>query len=93
MTREKVTPEARVMAAKDCSEGRLSQSEAARRLGVNLSTVREWVQRYKANGTSVFRVQDQNTVYTEELKLKAVKEYLSGAGSQRKIAAKYGFLS
>ena len=40
MPREKVTIEERVTAAKDCVEGRLSQSEAARRLGVNESAVR-----------------------------------------------------
>ncbi len=50
MSREKVTPEERNMAAKDCAEGHLSQAEAARRLGVNESAVRGWVQRYKANG-------------------------------------------
>lgn len=93
MSREKVTPEERIMAAKDCTEGHLSQAEAARRLGVNESAVRGWVQRYKANGVLAFRVQEQNTVYAEELKLKAVKEYLTGAGSLGTITAKYGLRS
>ena len=68
MPREKVTPEEKAMAAKDCTEGRLSQTEAARRLGVDESTVREWVQRYKANGASAFRIREHNAVYSEELK-------------------------
>ena len=68
MPREKVTPEEKAMAAKDCAEGRISQTEAARRLGVDESTVSEWVQRYKANGASTFRIREHNAVYSEELK-------------------------
>ena len=93
MPREKVTPEEKAMAAKDCAEGRLSQTEAARRLGVDKSTVREWVQRYKANGASAFQKQEHNAVYSNELKLKVVEEYLSGVGSLREIAAKYSLRS
>ena len=93
MPRERVTIEERVMAAKDCTEGHLSQAEAARRLDVDKSTVREWVQRYQASGVSAFQKQEHNAAYPEELKRKAVEEYLSGAGSLRKIAAKYGLRS
>ena len=78
MPREKVTIEERVTAAKDCVEGRLSQSEAARRLGVNESAVRGWVKRYKANGELAFQKQEHNAAYSIELKLEAVKKYLSG---------------
>ena len=87
MPRERVTIEERVMAAKDCTEGHLSQAEAARRLGVDKSTVREWVQRYQASGVSAFQKQEHNAAYPEELKRKAVEEYLSGAGSLRKIGS------
>ena len=72
MPREKVTPEEKAMAAKDCAEGRISQTEAARRLGVDESTVSEWVQRYKANGASAFRIREHNAVYSEELKRNTV---------------------
>ena len=91
--REKVTPEEKAMAAKGCAEGRLSQTEAARRLGVAESTVSEWVQWYKANGASAFQKQEHNAVYSDELKLKVVEEYLSEAGSLREIAAKYSLRS
>ena len=93
MAKEKVTPKEKIMAAKDCTEGHLSQAEAARRLGVDKSTVREWVQRYQASGVSAFQKQEHNAAYPEELKSKAVEEYLSGAGSLRTIAAKYGLRS
>ena len=93
MPREKVTAEERIEAAKACAEGRMSQLEAARRLGVDWARINEWVARYKSQGESAFRKQEHNTVYSEELKSAAVKEYLSGTGSLREIAAKYGLRS
>ena len=93
MPREKVTPEERTEAAKACVEGRMSAGEAARRLGVDESQVREWVFRYKAHGAEAFREQERNTVYSSELKAQAVREYIKGNLSQREIAAKYGLRS
>lgn len=93
MPREKVTPEERTEAAKACVEGRMSAGEAARRLGVDESQVREWVFRYKAHGAEAFREQERNTVYSSELKARAVREYIEGDLSQREIAAKYGLRS
>lgn len=93
MSRGKVSVEERIEAAKACAEGRMSQREAARRLGVDHTTVREWVSRYKAQGAQGFKEQEHNTNYSEETKRKAVEEYLSGAGSLRKISARYGMRS
>ena len=93
MSKEKVTVEERIEAAKACAEGRISQCEAARRLGINESTVREWTTRYKVQGVLAFQRQEHNTVYSEELKAAAVKEYLSGSNSQKEISAKYGLRS
>lgn len=93
MPREKVTPEERTEAAKACVEGRMSAGEAARRLDVDESQVREWVFRYKAHGAEAFREQERNTVYSSELKAQAVRECIKGNLSQREIAAKYGLRS
>ena len=93
MSREKVTVEERIEAAKACAEGRASQAEAARKLGVNRSSVKEWVRRYRAQGVSAFQKQEHNTVYSKELKAAAVKEYLSGKDSLEGISAKYGLRS
>ncbi len=90
MPREKVTAEERIEAAKACAEGRISQAEAARRLGLHKSTVEEWVRRYEAKGVLAFKEQEHNTVYAEELKTEAVKEYLDGKGSLKEISSKYG---
>ena len=93
MSKEKVTAEERIEAAKACAEGRMGPSEVARRLGIDVATVLEWVIRYKVQGVLTFRKHEHNAVYSEELKAAAVKDYLSGTGSQTEIAAKYGLRS
>jgi len=93
VSREKVTAEERLAAARACAEGRISQATAAKRLNVDESTVNEWVVRYKARGVTAFEEQKHNSVYSEELKRQAIRDYLSGNGSQKKIAAKYGLRS
>ena len=93
MSRSKVTAAERIEAAKACTEGGISQSDAARRLNVDRSTVREWIARYMANGASTFFESGHNAVYSDELKLQAVKEYLNGHGSLKNIAARYGLRS
>ena len=90
MRRVKVTPEGKLQAAKECAEGKISTSEQARRLGVDHTRVREWVQQYKAQGASAFLDTGSNKVYSLELKAKAVREYLDGKGSCLEIAAKWG---
>jgi transposase-like protein len=49
-----------------------------------------WVYRYRENGTLAFLNTGKKSVYTPELKLKAVQSYLRGEGSLRAVAAKYG---
>ena len=93
MSRSKVTAGERIETVMACIEGRMSKAEAARRLGVSLSRVKEWVRRYKVQGVSALQEQTYNTVYSEELKTAAVKEYLSGEGSLEGISAKYGMRS
>ena len=93
MSRGKGTVEERIEAAKACVEGRMSQSEAARRIGVDESSVRGWIARYKAGGVLAFKEQEHNTVYSDELKALAVREYLEGKGSLQEISAKYGLRS
>lgn len=93
MPREKVTPEERIGAAKACAEGRMSSREVARRLGVDEAQVREWIFRYKSHGAEAFQKQERNTIYSGELKVQAVREYIAGNLSQREIAAKYGLRS
>ena len=91
--RSKVTVDDRIAAAKACIERKMSQSEAARRLDVDKSTVRNWVARYKAGGPLALKDLNNNQVYSTALKEKAVQEYLDGKGSLKDIAAIYGLRS
>ena len=93
MSRGKFTVEERIEVARVCAEGKLSHSEAARRLGVSRPRITEWVARYKVGGALAFKEQEHNTVYTEEVKAAAVREYLEGKGSLQEISAKYGMRS
>jgi transposase-like protein len=93
MHRRKVTVTEQIEAAKICIEGKMSQPEVAERLGVSDTTVIRWVRRYKAGGVLAFKELERNTVYSAEIKQEAVTEYLSGKGSLRDIAAKYGLRS
>lgn len=71
--------------------GRIRLREAARRAGVGHSTMENWVSRYRSEGVTALR-ENGNAAkrrYSEEVKRKAVEEYLSGQGSSMAIAEKY----
>lgn len=71
--------------------GRLRMREAARRAGVGHSTMESWVSRYRAEGLSALAENGNRAKrqYSEEVKRKAVEEYLSSQGSSMAIAEKY----
>ena len=75
--------------------GRLQIWEAARRAGVGHSTMESWVRRYRAEGLSALAENGNRAKrqYSEEVKRKAVEEYLSGRGSSIAIAEKYQLCS
>ena len=85
----KIQAEEKIRLVEACEEGELSQTEAAMQAGVDDASIRDWLVRYRSEGRLGFLEQDQNRVYSTELKLQAVMDYLSGGGSQRKICEKY----
>lgn len=87
--KNKLNAEEKVQIAQDCIEGRISQAEAARRVGVDESSIRAWIAKYKSEGSYGLWQTEKNRVYSEELKLQAVMEYLGGKGSLREICKKY----
>lgn len=87
--KNKLNAEEKVRIAEDCIEGRISQAEAARRVGVDESSIRAWIAKYKSEGSYGLWQTEKNRVYSEELKLQAVTEYLAGSGSLREICKKH----
>ena len=87
--KNKLNAEEKVRIAKDCIEGRISQAEAARRVGVDKSSIRAWIAKYKSEGSYGLWQTEKNRVYSEEWKLQAVTEYLAGSESLREICKKY----
>ena len=75
----------------ECLAGRMRMREAARRAGVGRSTMHTWISRYRAEGASALceNGNAQRRTYSEEIRQKAVEEYLSGLGSAMAIAEKY----
>ena len=67
----------------------ISFSEAARLTGVNKESIRRWRNLYLSDGPTALMSQTSNKVYSQELKLQAVHEYLDGKSSQADIVKKY----
>lgn len=84
----------RLTLIKECLAKRMRIREAARRAGVHSSTMQKWISHYKAEGET--GLQDGNKdqrSYSEEIKQKAVKDYVSGGGSLLSVASRYNIRS
>ena len=87
--RGKVRPEEKVEIVRRCMAGELGVCAAGRLVGVTEKSVRRWIARYEAEGAETFLPSERNRVYSAELKLQAVREYLSGESSALEISKKY----
>ena len=87
--KQKTSPEEKVKLVRKCLNGEFGVCEAGRLVGVNWKTVRRWIARYEVEGVSGFFSQERNRVYSPEVKLNAVRDYLSSKGSLLEICIKY----
>ena len=90
MRRRKYTVEQIICIVKEYCNGDLGYESLAAKYHIDDSIIREWVIQYKKNGVSAFIQEEHNRVYSEDIKLQAVTDYLNGKGSQQEITAKYG---
>ena len=74
---------------KRCLSGELGVCEAGRQVGVNQQSVREWINRYEAEGEEGLTPAEGQRRYPKELKESAVKDYIAGKGSLEEICKKY----
>lgn len=87
--KEKLKVEEKIDLIRRCQTGEMGKTEASRIAGVALKIIYHWLARYEAEGESGFMAYSRNRVYTPEAKLNAVRDYLSGKGSQLEICKKY----
>lgn len=69
----------------EIAKGKISQSEAAKRLGIGKTSIREWLSKYRSEGEIGLECSSQNRIYSIQTKQQAVEVYLTGKYSQQKI--------
>jgi transposase-like protein len=87
--KSKIDPAEKVKIIERVLADEISAAEAARLIGVDWSSIRDWRNLYLSDGPSALMVQSNNKTYSKELKLQAIQEYLDGKSSQRDIVKKY----
>ena len=93
MSKSKVSYEKKAEIVRDYLEGRVGYTESLRRANNSESSFRYWVHQYKEKGIKGLLPNSKNHKYSEEIKRKAVEEYLSGKGSLERIGEEYGLRS
>ena len=88
--REKQKSEEKVKIEIKYIAGEVSIRGAAAEGGVDRKTLQRWVMQYEAEGAAAFLPGRRKHIYSPELKLQAVQEYLSGKGNQAELSKKYG---
>lgn len=87
--RVKVKADEKIAVVEACIQGKMSRSEAVRRLGVGEKSLRSWLMQYETWGCEGLISQVRNRRYEPALKVQVVQEYLSGQGSQLELCKKY----
>lgn len=88
MSEGRISAKEKIKAVKLYLDGKVSQRELARRYGVKLASVQQWIWNYESSGEEVFLMKGQRR-YSQELKLQAVMDYLYSKDSLTDICKKY----
>lgn len=89
MSRKNIPSKQKLKAVHEYLKGNTSFVKLGRKYGINESSIRSWITKYKALGDDAFKMNCCNLNYSAEFKNKVVQDYLSGKGSYRDIAIKY----
>ena len=87
--KSKIDPTEKIKIVERLLADGISVSEAARLTDVERASIRRWRNLYLADGPTALMAQRNNKVYSQELKLQAVHEYLDGKSNQTDIVKKY----
>lgn len=70
-----------------------SISNQARILKISETSIRRWIRKYNIFGIDGLKTSNKNKSYSKDLKITAIKEYLSKKATLMKICNKYGICS
>lgn len=89
MAEKYISPEIKIAAVEYSLSGKESLNKTAAKFGVNRSTLGKWLLNYELFGTEGLYHRTGNQSYPEEMKRRAVEDYLSGGMSEKQICKKY----
>lgn len=92
----KYSAEQKIWAAETYLKGLKSASEIAQILNMGpwgSRQITEWSSQYRVNGSEIFNNKPRNNSYSLQFKEQVCQDYLSGKGSFRDLAARYGIPS
>ena len=92
MSKKSFSPDIKLLALQYLEEGYTLQ-KVCMMFSVNMRTLQVWRAIYKYGGVEALIRPVKNKIYSEELKQRAIKDYLSGNYSQFDILAKYGIVA
>ena len=93
MPKKSFSADIKVLAVQYLEEGHHTFEEICTMFSVNMNTLQVWRALYRYGGVQALMRPTKNRVYPEELKRRAVEDYLSGNYSMFDILAKYGISS
>jgi len=85
----KLSAEEKIRIVEGYLNGKIGYTEAQEIAGINSTTLRGWISRYKTEGPERFGPADRNRIYPAELKAQAVRDYLDRYGSLKDICEKH----
>lgn len=87
--KQKMSAEEKIEIVQRCLSEEASLSQVAKGSRIGRTTLREWISRYRAEGSTAFLPKERNRVYEPEYKKQAVEEYLRGELSIQETCEKY----
>jgi transposase-like protein len=93
MYKRKVTPEEKIHAVEAYLRGEITVRTITNKCVVAKNSFYKWVRNYEVFGPDGLRDKHRKTQYSVEVRMAAVRDYLSGVGSQDDICKKYKIFS
>ncbi|MHA0858499.1 helix-turn-helix domain-containing protein [Paenibacillus sp. CMAA1364] len=87
--RSPTSSEIKLHAVQRCLEYKSNPNYEAKQLGVSKATVTDWIRKYKVDGLEGLKESSTWKTYSEEFKLAAIKDVLSGNYSLTAVTKRY----